>query len=711
LAFADRKDAASEGADAIVALEDASNEGHELREQSKYSPLVAYINERLDRAEDARRMDELRWLEAYRNFRGVYSPDMMFTDAERSRVFVKITKTKVLAAYGQLIDVLFSGNRFPIGIEPTVLPEGVKESVHIDPMEQPAPEAEASKGPVDPYGYAGDGKEIAPGATITSLLGPLTDILEGLDVKDGPGLTPTSITYEPAMVAAKKMEKKINDQLEESGASKHLRHTALEMCIFGNGVLKGPFAYNKEYPKWDDEGKYTPITKLMPRVETVSTWNFYPDPDANCIEECEHVIERHRFNRSEMRALKRRPHFRREAVEAAIKSGHNYLKKWWEDDLRDNQDNYTVERFEVLEFWGVIDRELAEVAGLEIPDELDDLDEFQINAWVCGPHILRLVMNPFTPQTIPYHSCPYEVNPYSFFGVGIPENMSDTQMLMNGFMRMAVDNAVLSGNNIFEVDESMLVPGQDLRMFPGKVFRREGGMPGQALHSINVQNMTQANLMIFDKARALADESTGISSYSHGTTGIQGSNPGRTAAGASMLMGAAAGNIKTVVKNIDDYLLTPLGKALFAFNMQFDFDPTIKGDLEVRSRGTDSLMRNEVRSQRLMSFLQVVGGNQNLAPFAKFPYLIREIASAMDLDADKVTNNPDEAQRQALLLQQMGGQATPQGTPGAPPGANPMDPTGAGGGNIGVGTAPAPGMPGFSGAPPAAPPAPGGMNG
>jgi hypothetical protein len=218
---------------------------------------------------------------------------------------------------------------------------------------------------------------------------------------------------------------------------------------------------------------------------------------------------------------------------------------------------------------------------------------------------------------------------------------------------------------------------------------------------------------MFDKARALADESTGISSYSHGTTGIQGSNPGRTAAGTSMLMGASAGNIKTVVKNIDDYLLTPLGKALFAFNMQFDFDPTIKGDLEVRSRGTESLMRNEVRSQRLMSFLQVVGGNPNLAPFAKFPYLIREIATAMDLDAEKVTNNPDEAQRQALLLQQMGGQTMPQGTPGAPPGANAMDPTGVGGGNIGVGTAPAPGMPGFSGAPPGQPaaPAPGGMNG
>jgi len=38
------------------------------------------------------------------------------------------------------------------------------------------------------------------------------------------------------------------------------------------------------------------------------------------------------------------------------------------------------------------------------------------------------------------------MNPYSLWGVGLAENMDDTQMLMNGFMRMAVDNAALSGN-------------------------------------------------------------------------------------------------------------------------------------------------------------------------------------------------------------------------------------------------------------------------
>ena len=39
------------------------------------------------------------------------------------------------------------------------------------------------------------------------------------------------------------MEKKILDQLEESSASKHLRHTAFEMALFGTGILKGSICY------------------------------------------------------------------------------------------------------------------------------------------------------------------------------------------------------------------------------------------------------------------------------------------------------------------------------------------------------------------------------------------------------------------------------------------------------------------------------------
>ena len=681
--------------DKTLALDDVKN-----KEDAGVSidGLVSYINERYTRSEESRRKDETRWLRAYRNYRGLYGPDVQFTETEKSRVFIKVTKTKTLAAYGQITDVLFSNNKFPLSVDPTVLPDGVVDSVSSDPKGTPSPKT----GPTEiPYGEAG-GASIPQDFNLDKLeelLGSLKDDLKDLpNLKEGPGQTPTSMTFSPAMVAAKKMEKKIHDQLDETGASKHLRSTAFEMALFGTGVMKGPFATNKEYANWGEDGTYSPLIKTVPEAAHVSLWNFYWDPDANNTDECQYVIERHKMSKTKLRALKQRPYFRGNVIDQLIDEGETYTKKYWEDDLRDYAPNFGVERFEVLEYWGNVDIELLQENDIIIPDDMLNAGELQANIWYCNGKILRLVLNPFKPAKIPYYAVPYELNPYSLAGVGVAENMDDTQTLMNGFMRMAVDNGVLSGNLVFEIDETNLVPGQDLSVYPGKVFRRQGGAPGQALFGTKFPNVAAENMQLFDKARQLADESTGMPSFSHGQTGVSG--VGRTASGISMLMNAASGSIKTVIKNLDDYLLGPIGQAFFNFNMQFDFDKEIKGDLEVTAKGTESLMANEVRSQRLMQFLQIAS-SPALMPFAKFPYIIREIAKSMDLDPEKVTNNMDEAMRQAVLLQQTqpapapasGGQP-PQGVAG-PPGV--ADMTGGGGGNIGVGAPPSPEMQGFSG--------------
>ncbi len=341
-----------------------------------------------------------------------------------------------------------------------------------------------------------------------------------------------------------------------------------------------------------------------------------------------------------------------------------------------------------------MDREIIEDQGVEIPRDLEDADQLSVNIWICNGQVLRLVMNPFTPAYIPYFAAPYEMNPYSIFGVGIAENMDDTQTLMNGFMRMAVDNAALSGNLLIEVDETNLVPGQDLSVYPGKVFRRQGGAPGQAIFGTKFPNVSNENMQMFDKARVLSDESTGFPSFAHGQTGIQG--VGRTASGISMLMSAANGSIRNVVKNIDDYLLAPLGRAFFHFNMQFDYDDGVKGDLSVKAEGTESLMANEVRSQRLMQFLGVVQ-NPVLAPFAKMDYIIREIAKSMDLDPNKVTNSMADAAIQAEILKGFQTPAAPQGEGEGQGPQDVSDTSGGGGSQIGTGTAPVPGEEGFTG--------------
>ncbi len=665
--------------------------------------LAGLVKSKFIDAENARSFDEQRWLRAYRNYRGVYGNDMAFTESEKSKVFVKITKTKVLAAYGQMIEVLFSSGKFPVGIEPTPVPEQIAEYAHISSSKK-------QQDTESPYGFPGDGQDLKPGATLDNILGGLEEKYQGGDFVEGPATNSAKEPQiSPAEEAAGNMEKLIHDQLEEASAVTVLRHALFEASLLGTGVIKGPFTYEQSSHNWikndeTGENEYKPKIKLVPRIESVSCWDFYPDPDAVRLEDAEYVIQRHVYTRTQVRDLMNRPFFRKEAIRESLNMGPSYEARGYEASLQDREstDEFDKNRYEILEFWGTMDAKLAMEAGLELEDEMDEMDEIQVNAWICNGQVIRLVLNPFTPTRLPYLVCPYEINPYQFFGVGIPENMDDAQTIMNGHARMAIDNLALAGNLVFDIDETLLVPGQDMKVFPGKIFRRQSGMPGQAIHGVKFPNTSTENLMMFDRFRQLADEATGIPSYSHGTTGVQSTT--RTAAGMSMLMGAAALSIKTVIKNIDDFLLRPLGETLFAWNMQFNTEtPEIKGDLHIKARGTTSLMQKEVRSQRLMTFLQVAS-NQNLAPFVRWHSILSEIAKSLDIEPEKLINDPEKAAIFAKIMGMANGNQQNQGNNqqspmasggGAPAGANPEDLTGVGGGNIGVGGVPQPGESSF----------------
>ena len=144
--------------------------------------------------------------------------------------------------------------------------------------------------------------------------------------------------------------------------------------------------------------------------------------------------------------------------------------------------------------------------------------------------------------------------------------------------------------------------------------------------------------------------------------------------------------------------------------MQFnDEKPEIKGDLEIKPRGTSSLMQKEVRSQRLMTFMQTAA-NPSLAPFVKWHTILKEVAKSLDIDPEQVINDPDRAAIFAQIMGMVngtqnntaaaGGQAQMGPAGQAPTGASPTDNTGAGGGNIGTGNVPLPGEAGFSQATP-----------
>ena len=696
-------------------------------EEEQQRNLIGIIKGRYAQAENARDIVEKRWIKAYENYRGLYAKNVKFRESEKSRIFVKITKTKVLAAFGQLVDVIFGTGKFPIGISETKIPEGETDFAHLDTL-NPTPNIETTQGEIpddignridNPYdvGYEGDGKVLKPGATFYN--GVFEDSLEdqakeaGI-LADGVSYNPQELELSPAQRAARRMEKLIHDQIDESKGSSEIRNALLESALLGTGIVKGPFNFNKKLHKWslNEEGnrEYNPLQVRVPRIEFVSCWDFYPDPSATTMEECEYIIHRHKMNRSQLRQLRNMPYFDEDAIREAIQMGANYVEKDYEYALKDDnkmEEDYQT-NFEVIEYWGMMDAEYAREVGIDLDDSIDDLDEVQINAWMCGDKLLRAVINPFTPYRIPYHAFPYERNPYNFFGIGVAENMDDSQQIMNGHARMAIDNLAMSGSLVFDVDESALVGGQSMEIYPGKIFRRQAGMPGQAIHGLKFPNTSQENLMMFDKFRQLADEQTGIPSYSHGQTGVQSMT--RTASGMSMLLGASSLNIKTVVKNLDDFLLKPLGESYFQWNMQFhESNLDIEGDLEVKATGTNSLMQKEVRSQRLTMFLQTAQ-SPAIAPFVKISKLVSELAYSLDLDPDEILNDPEEAAIMAQIIgmqnagqtngeeaQSLGQPPSMGGLQGVPEQSQELGVTGTGGGNIGTGDVPLPGEDSFSG--------------
>ena len=132
-----------------------TDEEQEL-EISEEEGVIGYIYDKFEDAENGRFSDEQRWLDAYKNYRG--SENEEYRSSERSKVFVKVTKVKVLAAYGQIIDILFANKRFPISVTSTPKPEGIAEFAHLkNPQQQQQPN-------IGPEGFAGDGMELLPGA-------------------------------------------------------------------------------------------------------------------------------------------------------------------------------------------------------------------------------------------------------------------------------------------------------------------------------------------------------------------------------------------------------------------------------------------------------------------------------------------------------------------------------------------------------------------
>jgi hypothetical protein len=192
-----------------------------------------------------------------------------------------------------------------------------------------------------------------------------------------------------------------------------------------------------------------------------------------------------------------------------------------------------------------------------------------------------------------------------------------------------LDNGAITSGAMLEVSQGLLSTMESGEIEPWKIFKRNDKSPGTpAVRAIEIPSKLAELSGLADRFENNADEVSAIPRYMTGENVSQGA--AGTAAGMSMLMGASNIMIKDLISSWDEGITVPFIKAMYRWNMQFNPDPKIKGDFDVKARGSSSLVAREVRAQQLDMFSQAVANPMD-APFIKRDKLLRQRAEAHEL--------------------------------------------------------------------------------
>lgn len=574
-------------------------------------------------AESARRLTELRWLQDLRQYRGRYDDDVEAKmDPNRSKAFVRKTRVKVKTVDSRVLDLLFPANA------------DRNWSLEATPVPTIAPETQAD------------------------LEKQLTTALQRPPEQDEIKQAVKKMVDD----AANAMSTAIDDQLTESKYKKAARQVIHSGHLYGTGILKAPLIERKIRTRFVQEaGKWKMITEsyVIPFVDYVPLWRFFPDMSATELENCRYVYERHLLSKSGMLALADRKSFDTDKLREYVRSNPNgqQSRKSYEEEIRQAGERVTTNatdgQYEILERWGWVDAAQLAACGVDVPENRMH-ETFFANVWLLpNGEVVKAAMQPINGVTWPYHLYYFDKDETSIFGEGLATIMRDDQTMINAGTRMILDNAAITAGPQLEVNMDLMSPTEKAEsMHPFKIWARNGKDPqSPAIRVLTIPGSLEELTPIVEMFEANADEVTAVPRYMGGENPTQGA--AGTASGLSMLMGNTSIVMKDMITAYDEGITSPFIEALYRWNMQFNKDNAVKGDFNVKARGTASLVAKEIRSQQLDAFAAQTANPMD-APFIKREKLLRQRAEAHDLvDVVKTEEEVAAEQNNDMAKQQM----------------------------------------------------------
>lgn len=626
-------------------------EATEINDAGSLSALAGHVRAAWGRNKLAKQRIDLKLLACLRARRGVYSAAeiaaMQAANSGMNIVYADLTETKCRAASAWIREIVLPVGEQPWGVDPTSipdLPDNLKKGIVSDALQK----AQQAMAQIQQAG----GQQLTRDE-FRALAAQIGDKL-----RDDAEAAMTKV----AQKRAARMERQIADRLEEGGYANAMDGFVEDFVTYPAAILKGPIYTRHKTLSWGSSFKPMVANNPAQTWERVSPFDAYPAPSARTPQEGD-FIERIRYRREELFALKGLPGYKDDQIDAALVDYSNgHLEGWlWTEAERQRLEQESMYMWlsppgviDALNYWGSVPGwKLMSwgVTGKISGEEIEPTRDYECNVLVCGRYILYAALNPDPLDARPYRKACYDDIPGAFWGRSIPDLAATSQKMCNGIACALADNLAMASGPMVWVHADRFADGENSQeIFPWKLWQMksdptQGVNPG--IGFFQAQDNSAALMMTYEKWEIRADDATGIPRYTYGNERAGGSAD--TATGLSMLMNNAAKGLRRAISSIDLNVISPSIGQCFVNEMLYNPDASIKGDCIVVPRGAAAILIKESAQQRRTQWLQMVTGNPALMQLIGPKYIansVREVAAAMELPVDEVVPSEDEVDDQ-----------------------------------------------------------------
>lgn len=652
-----------------MAAANTNNEGAANR--TRYASVVSHIREKFDMMRMHRNSANgwgARLLQAQRTFNGEYSAHKLAEISKfgGSQVYARVTAVKCRGATALLRDIYLSGPR-PWGIDPTpepTLPDDIMADIH---------------------GLVASEAMSLQQSGVQVTLEMVRDRM-------------TQLTEAAAMANQKKArqqaivsERRVDDILVEGGFYDALAEVLTDITIFPFVCLKGPVVRMVQKVKWVNG---TAVKRKEPQLiwVRVSPFDIYFTPGVSSFADAE-VIERVRYTRSDLIAVKGVPGYDDAAIDAALADYANSGSNIWTDGVDsqraagESREDPNMNRSRVIdgvEYHGSLSGLTLLSMGVS-PDEIPDpMDEYAVQVWVVGNHVIKLQLTPSPRKRHPYFATSFEKVPGTVVGNALPDILDDIQDVCNATLRALVNNLSIASGPQVVVDMDQVAAGENPEdLYPWKRWKVQrdpmvgnNGAGTKPVDFFSPQSHAAELLGVYEKFTQIADELSAIPRYVTGSERLGGA--GRTASGLAMLMGNASKVLQNVAANIDRELIAPALHGLYDLLMLTDTTGVLRGDESIRVQGVAVAIQKETNRQRQIEFLSVTNNPVDLGIIGMKgrASVLRAVSNEIGLQGESVVPPESEVeaaekaqqeQAKAQAAQQMLGGVAPAGPGDEPP--------------------------------------------